>query len=289
MVGGLGTENGTWGTLGADMRYWLDEHVQTLVGFVYASANLKFYGVGDNPALGGNPLHYNLEPKGGTLQTRYRFGESRVWVGLNYAFASTDVTFEKPPGTPGEPVLGRQSNVGGFTPSLTLDTRDNFFTPNRGSYVDASVGIFSEALGADNEFQRARLIGMQYVPLSSRLFLGLRAEAAASFGNEPFYLRPYISLRGAPVLRYQGEEIAQLETELRWQCWKRFSLVGFVGGGAAWNHFEHFDSTQSIVTGGVGFRYEIARAYGIHLGLDLAFGPDNTAVYIQVGSAWARP
>jgi len=23
--------------------------------------------------------------------------------------------------------------------------------------------------------------------------------------------------------------------------------------------------------------------------LDLAFGPDNTAVYVQVGSAWARP
>jgi hypothetical protein len=39
----------------------------------------------------------------------------------------------------------------------------------------------------------------------------------------------------------------------------------------------------------VGLRYEIARKYGIHLGLDVAFGPDNTAVYVQVGSAWARP
>jgi hypothetical protein len=44
-----------------------------------------------------------------------------------------------------------------------------------------------------------------------------------------------------------------------------------------------------VVIGGVGFRYEIARKYGIHMGLDLAFGPDNTAVYVQVGSAWARP
>jgi len=25
------------------------------------------------------------------------------------------------------------------------------------------------------------------------------------------------------------------------------------------------------------------------MGLDIAFGPDNTAVYVQVGSAWARP
>jgi hypothetical protein len=29
--------------------------------------------------------------------------------------------------------------------------------------------------------------------------------------------------------------------------------------------------------------------YGIHMGLDLAFAPENTAVHVQVGSAWARP
>jgi hypothetical protein len=60
-----------------------------------------------------------------------------------------------------------------------------------------------------------------------------------------------------------------------------------VGYDAAWNHFERFDSVQNVVTG--GFRYELARKYGIHSGLDVAGGPDNTAVYVQVGSAWVRP
>jgi hemolysin activation/secretion protein len=83
--------------------------------------------------------------------------------------------------------------------------------------------------------------------------------------------------------------MAQIEGELRWQFWQRFSVVGFVGTGAAWNDFEHYESSQSIGTGGTGFRYELARKYGLHAGLDLAFGPDNTAVYIQVGSAWMRP
>jgi hemolysin activation/secretion protein len=83
--------------------------------------------------------------------------------------------------------------------------------------------------------------------------------------------------------------VASVEAELRWQFWKRFSVVGFVGSGAAWNDFEHLRNTQAILTGGLGFRYEIARKYGIQMGLDLAFGPDNTAVYVQVGSAWARP
>jgi len=288
-VGGFGTENGTWGGFAADIRYWLDEHLQTFVGFVYSSVNLDYYGIGDDPALANNPLRYNLKPKGGTTRAKYRFGETRLWAGLNYAFSSTKVSFDQPPGTQGEPAFRHESNVGGLTPSLTFDTRDNFFTPNRGTYLEGSAGFFNPTFGADQDFQRASLLAMQFVPLSSKLFLGVRAEGAASFGNEPFYLRPYISLRGAPTLRYQGEEVAQIETELRWQFWKRFSLVGFVGGGAAWNNLEHFDETKAIITGGAGFRYELARAYGLHIGLDVARGPNDTAVYIQIGSAWARP
>jgi hypothetical protein len=90
-------------------------------------------------------------------------------------------------------------------------------------------------------------------------------------------------------MRYQGEEVAQIEAELRWQFWRRFSLVGFAGAGGAWNDFQRFRSSQTIATGGVGFRHELARRYGIHMGLDVAFSPDNAAVYFQVGSAWARP
>jgi outer membrane protein assembly factor BamA len=289
VVGGFGTENGTRGGFVGDLRYWLDDHFQTMFGFIYASVNLDFYGIGRDSLLMNNPLRYNLEPKGGTARFKYRLGESRLWAGINYAFAATDVTFNKPPGTPGEPVTPSDSKVGGLTPSLTFDTRDNFFTPNHGTYLEASAGFFTPALGADTDFQRANLIAMQFVPLGSKLFLGIRAEGAASFGDVPFYLRPYISLRGTPTLRYQGDEVAQIETELRWQFWGRFSVVGFTGGGATWNHFEHFDNSQTIVTGGGGIRYEIARAYGIHIGLDFAFAPHNNAIYVQIGSAWARP
>jgi hypothetical protein len=289
VVGGLGTENGTWGVFAGNVHHWFDEKLQTQIGLMYASVNLDFFGIGNDQQLDQHPLRYNLQPIGGLVQAKYRLGQSLFWIGLNYVFSTTEVSFDAPPGTPGLPDFQHRSNVGGVTPSLTYDSRDNIFTPTRGTYIEATAGLFTEALGGDQEFQRPRITAMQFIPLHPRLTLGVRADAAASFGNVPFYLRPYISLRGAPAMRYQGDEIAQLEAELRWQFWKRFSLVGFAGAGAAWNDLEHFDDTQKIVTGGVGFRYELARKYGIHIGLDLAFGPDNRAVYIQVGSAWARP
>ena len=289
IVGGMGTENGSWSAVAGDVRHWLDDRLQTLAGVVYASVNLDFYGIGNDSSLADAPLRYNLQPAGGTIQGKYRLGNSRFWAGLNYAFAHTRVKFDAPTATPGLPNFQTESTVSGLTPTFSYDSRDNIFTPTRGTFVEATFGVFSDALGGDDDFQRARLTAIHYLRLSSNLYLGARSDVAASFGDEPFYLRPFITLRGAPIMRYQGEEIAQLETELRWQFWRRWSWVGFMGAGATWNNFERFDNSRVIITGGTGFRYELARKYGIHAGVDVAFSPHDAAIYVQIGSAWARP
>ncbi len=289
VVGGLATENGSWGAFAGDSRYWLDGQLQTLVGAVYASMNLDYYGIGRTDMLADHPLRYNLEPKGALAQAKYRIGDSPLWAGLAYGFISTEVKFDAPPGTPNLPDLSNISKIGVLNPSFSFDTRDNIFTPTRGTYLEAGVGISSQALGGDRDFQRLQILEMQYVPLHPRLSLGLRGQVTAAFGDTPFYMEPFIWMRGVPAMRYQGDDVAQIEAELRWQFWKRFSLVGFVGGGAAWTKFEQFERTQTAVAGGVGFRYELARKYGIHMGLDVAFGPDDPTIYFTIGSAWLRP
>ncbi len=288
-VGGLATGNGTWGLAAGDIRHWLDDHLQTRVGLACASVNLDFAGLGKDRELNDHPLSYNLEPLGGMVEARYRLGDSPFWAGLGYTLASTDISFNREEAGSQLPEFSRESRIGGLTPSLSYDSRDNIFTPTRGTYVEAAAGLFSQALGGDNEFQRVGLIAMHFMPLGPRLFLGLRGDATFSFGDAPFYMRPFIMLRGAPAMRYQGEETAQAEAELRWQFWRRFSIVGFAGTGVAWNDFERFDSPRIVVTGGTGFRYELAHKYGLHMGMDVAFGPDGPAVYVQFGSAWARP
>ena len=287
-VGGAWTENETWAAFVGDSRYWLDDRLQSRAGAVYASVNLDFYGIGEDAVLKDHPLRYNLEPKGGLIQGKYRLGGTRFWGGIGYGFFRTRVSFDAPESTPRLPDFERDSDVGGLAPTLVYDSRDNIFTPVRGTYVEATAWFCDQALGGDDDFQHLQLVALQYFPFSSKWYLGLRADGTASFGDEPFYALPYISLRGVAAMRYQGEQVAQLETELRWQFWKRFSLVGFAGYGAAWNDFERLENTQDVVAGGTGFRYELAREYGIHAGLDVGFSEDETAIYIQVGSAWMR-
>jgi len=96
-------------------------------------------------------------------------------------------------------------------------------------------------------------------------------------------------LRGVPALRYQGEHAASAELELRWQFHPRWSAVGFGGGGLAWTNLESFDREQDAFAEGVGFRYLVARKFGLHMGLDVARGPEEGAIYVQFGNAWMRP
>ena len=37
---------------------------------------------------------------------------------------------------------------------------------------------------------------------------------------------------------------------------------------------------------GAGFRYFVARQYGLRAGIDVARGPEDWAFYIQIGQAW---
>jgi hypothetical protein len=285
-VGGMGTSSKTWGVFAGDVRYWLEDHVQTLVAAMYASVNLDFYGVGKSDVLANDPLHYNLEPKGGLMQVKYRFGQSSFWAGINGRFTSTAVDFEARASSLGLAADSRTTNLGGATVLGAYDTRDNVFTTIRGTYAELSGGAFGAGDGA---LGRVDLVGLQFIPFPHRIYLGLRGQAAATFGPAPLYFRPYIAMRGVEQMRYQGDEIAQLELELRWQFWGRWSVLGFTGGGGAWNQLEKFDSAQGVIAGGGGFRYELARSYGIHAGIDVAGSHETAAVYIQVGSAWMRP
>ncbi len=90
-------------------------------------------------------------------------------------------------------------------------------------------------------------------------------------------------------MRYQGDEMASAEIEARWQVRGRWSLVGAAGYGEARTDRDLFNASRVVVSGAVGFRYQLALLLGLHAGLDVGFSEGTTAVYIQVGNAWFRP
>jgi len=286
-VGGFRTNSDSQGVFAAHSGVWMDGRLQTLVAGIDASLNLDFYGLGLGLG-GGRSVQYELDATGGLVEGRYRLGKSPWMLGLRYLYAEIDSTF-KVTLPPGVFAIDLDSRLGGPSAIINYDTRDNIFTPNKGTLAELSATFHDPMFGASSTHQRIDLVGIHYHPLRDDLVLGVRGNLSSAFGDSPFYANPYVELRGVPALRYQGEIATSVEAELRWRFWKRFSLIVFGGVGAAANDWGDFDSDDLIFAGGAGVRYELARRYGLHMGIDVGFSEEDTAVYITFGSAWMRP
>jgi len=285
-VGGLWTEDGSDGVFAGNSSIWSGGDVHTLVGGGSLGLELEFHGVGDDALLGDDPLAFQLDLWGARAEARWRLEDSDFWLMGRFAFADCEVTFH---GAPGALVEDDEITLSGPGLGVRYDSLNNLFTPTHGTLSETTANVFDDAFGGSRDFQSLQQVLIRYWELHERLFLGARADAQFSFGDTPFYALPYIQLRGIPALRYQGEEVVDLELELRWQFYERFSVVAFGGAGMAWVDLEEFESEESAFSEGLGVRYELARKFGLHAGLDVARGPEENAIYLQFGSAWVRP
>ena len=66
-------------------------------------------------------------------------------------------------------------------------------------------------------------------------------------------------------------------------------VVGFAGAGVARSEAVQQDRDKRVTAGGAGVRYLLARKHGLHMGIDVAVGPDKPIVYVVFGNAWMRP
>lgn len=288
-VGAFGTENGTWGAFAGDSSLWLDGRLKTLAGVGTGRVNLDFYGAGLNLPQLDQGIRYALQFSAAVAQASWQLApKSPWWVGLRYVYADVDPSLRDNAVFPGLAEAVR-TRISAPTAILEYDSRDNLFTPTQGIYAETSLMASRESLGASDDFERAEQLLMGWLPLQPRLVLGARGDYAWTSQGTPFFLRPYVGLRGVPAMRYQGQQAASVEAELRWQFHGRWSLVAFGGTGATRSERQGNVLRQSVASGGFGFRYELARKFGLHAGLDVAHSPGTTAFYIQVGSAWFRP
>src|SRR6185295_6430775 len=70
-----------------------------------------------------------------------------------------------------------------------------------------------------------------YAPIGKSVVLAGRADTRGANGDVPFYLLPFVDLRGVPAMRLQDRRTAVIETEARWNVTPRWALVGFARVG----------------------------------------------------------
>lgn len=286
-LGGGYTANGTWFGGAAYTGFWKDNKIRYRGGLGYASVNLKYYGKGNN-LLASNPLKFSMESFFLLQQVQFRIMESNFFLGGNYKFSKTKITFFEETDLPELDPIDFNLINSGFTLIGEYETFNNILSPTKGVRVQLSYRAYLELLGSNRNTQRLSFFTQAYIPLHEKWIAGLRFEALAASSKTPFFMLPFINLRGVPAMRYQDELTMLLETEQYFNIYKRWGLVAFGGYGRAMNDLGSWQGGSGAWNAGGGFRYLVARILGLKMGLDVARGPEDWAFYIVFGSAWLK-
>jgi outer membrane protein assembly factor BamA len=174
----------------------IKSRIKYIVGGGYGNINLSFYKTFDQS--GEKKLNFNIKALPVFLQATKRIGLSHWYPGIKYLFLNTDVKYN------GDKLLDSLaktfesnsivSQLGGI---VELDNRDNIFTPDKGLKIHFDVLRSDDFIGSDYDYWRLNYYMFAYKPLSKKLIAGFRFDGQQAFGEPPFYMLPYISMRGS--------------------------------------------------------------------------------------------
>jgi outer membrane protein assembly factor BamA len=282
----LYTVNNSWAALAFRSGTWAKTNSKYRIGGGYANINLEFYRTADDGHEFSTKFNLRTIPLITSLLKR--FGNTPWSAGISYTLLNTRVQVkgEELPDFVRDKEIKSTVSLPGVI--VEYDSRDNTFTPDKGIRSQFSLSFSDNAFGSDYDYQDLSFFAFGYFKLRRNIITGLRYEMQQVFGDVPFYLEPYIDLRGVPIARYQSNVTSVAEAEVRWDIVPRWSAVGFGGAGKAYNNWNEFSQTNWVVSGGAGFRYLIARKFRVRTGIDIARGPEQWAYYIVFGSSWVR-
>lgn len=285
--GGGATQNGTWFVGGGHRHTWNNDSIRYLAAVGYADVNIDIYS-GDIAAFeNGKGISTQTKGYGGMQKLLFRVADTPFFIGGSQFYANMKISADNAIiNRVFKQVLGEESATSGIGLLMEYDTTDNFFYPHNGLSVTGEYQFYSNFLGGDYRYNMLTLDGKYFQPLGIDFTLVL-AGNYQSLSNHDSHLppmaRPYIKLRGISQYRYQGDYVSTVQTQLEWQVTSRWVLQGFVGAGSASKEADDLFNETEVAYGG-GFRYLIARKFGLHTGIDVAFSDSEQAVYFNVGA-----
>lgn len=284
---GMYTANNSWALGFMRMGSIPKWGIRYRVGALYGSINLNFYRT--LPIIGEHEYKINNKVGGFLLEASRNIYHNRIFLGLNYTYFHTTYSYDLNNVLPIESKkLELKSNNGSLGLFLDVDYRDNTFTPSKGIRFKPAINLHQKYTASDFAYNKYSALFTAFHYILPKWNSGWKTEFITVDKNSPFFAYPFISMRGIPIMRYQGQQIVVLETEQRLDVSYRWSLVGFVGTGRAFGGGDIKTDESWQVAGGAGFRYLIARVFNIRTGIDIARGPENFAYYIVFGHNWNR-
>ncbi len=299
MLGLAATENGTRAAAAGHMGFWRNDTIRYRGFALVPDLNLDFYNFGGRNI--DRPIELNLKGPAVIQELKFRLGSSRWMVGMRQTYRQVELDLAEDIQLPNPRLeaavnrfldnqLGETIRTSGLGVLAEYDSRDNPMAPLNGLYYTANYVWYGDSIGSDVNYGSYTLEGLNYWNVNEHFNFALRMQYdgidAGDSARLPPYVSPYVDLRGIPAVRYQGKSVALAEVEATWKASLRWRFNFFAGGGRAAESISELSDAEVANSYGAGFRYLMARRYGMTMGIDVARGPEDTAWYIQAGSSW---
>ena len=221
----------------------------------------------------------------------------KLYAGLRYQYEAYRVTATEATGllTTGAVPGGRGSRLSGGGLGLFYDSRDQVFFPRRGVVADLT-GLLRNRATALNPAEAATTFDRYAADVSSYHALGVHTVLAVNYfasftaGVAPFNAMSLLGgtkrMRGYYEGRYRDKNAALLQTELRFDIYKRLGAVVFGAVGILGDDRQLLRTNDPKGAYGAGLRFTVNRRDHLNIRVDYGFGNQSSGLYITIGEAF---
>jgi hypothetical protein len=282
-VGAMATDNGTR-LLAAFHNQSFDQDrfrlTALLGGGLFAG---KFFGIGTNSTLAAHPVDYHFNGEALAVEGLARVVPGYDWfAGLNIQQAASKITFETPD-LAAVPDVSGQFRFAGVGPSVLYDSRDDNTYATHGEYVLLRWVGYAGSWGNQATFSRGDVDLRFYRSLTAELVGALHGKFQTASDAAPFFVLPSLNLPGVSADRYRDARALTVGGELRYAVLPRWGLLAFLDAGRTAATTRALGSAPTIVSYGVGVRWQASAERRLYLSLDASFGTAGNTIFIQVG------
>jgi|GEM_PF-2830979 outer membrane protein assembly factor BamA len=242
----------------------------------------KYYGIGNNTES-VNEEDYDYEG----FKVRGGFSKEILdnnYLGIITSYEDYNIGLDKN-------IVGIEGTAGvdllGVGLSYSYDTRDRKMNTRDGQYFNYAVEAYNHDL-TDYKFIKHEFDYRAFKEIYKHHVIGFQLMLELNCGEVPFQKLASLGdsrlMRGLLDGRYIDKNKFAAQLEYRYPIYKKFDGIVFASLGEVYN--QDFDIDELKESYGLGVRYNLDQEEGINLRLDMAFGDDDTKVYVTLGEAF---
>ena len=271
------TTNKSWYWAVYARVYFDNDNYRATIAYGDASINFQYY----EGAI-GSFVNFNSVFDAFIVEGSRRV-YNRWYLGIKYVNLMQTTAYDL------EGLTTTVTNMNNLGYIITHDTRDFIYNPNSGDLLNLRTGYYRDFLGSEYKFDNYEFDFTKFFSIdTSRVMVG-RFSAKIATGDVPFegqYVVQRDDMRGYTDGKHRANQVYTLQTEYRWNIYKKWGMVAFGGIATAVNSPSEISFDGLLPAIGVGVRYMAVPSEKINIGIDVAVGKDDWGLYFRIAEAF---